>query len=85
MGSDVCYAPVLSVSEAVEHPHNVARGTFVESGGLVQPAPAPRLSGTPGAIRRPAPHDGQHTEELLVEMGIDADRIAALRASGIVA
>jgi len=84
-GSDVCYAPVLTVSEAKEHPHHVARGTFVESGGIVQPGPAPRLSRTPGKIRRPPAHAGQHTDEVLAEMGLDAERIAALRASGAVA
>jgi len=84
-GSDVCYAPVLTVSEAIEHPHHVARGTFVESGGLKQPGPAPRLSGTPGLIRRPPPHEGQHTDELLDELGLGADEVAALRASGAVA
>ena len=84
-GSDVCYAPVLTVSEAIDHPHHVARGTFVESGGLKQPGPAPRLSGTPGSIRRPPPHEGQHTAELLDELGLGADEVAALRASGAVA
>jgi alpha-methylacyl-CoA racemase len=84
-GSDVCYAPVLTVSEAKEHPHHVARGTFVESGGIVQPGPAPRLSRTPGQIRRPPAHAGQHTDELLSELGLAADRIAALRAAGVVA
>lgn len=84
-GSDVCYAPVLTASEAIEHPHNVARGTFVESGGITQPSPAPRLSKTPGEILRPPPHEGQHTDELLAEMGIDTQRIDSLRASGTVA
>jgi len=84
-GSDVCYAPVLTVSEAMEHPHLVARGTFVESGGLRQPGPAPRLSGTPGSIRRPPPHEGQHTDELLDELGLGVDEVSALRASGAVA
>ena len=84
-GTDVCYAPVLAVSEAVEHPHNVARGTFVDIGGIVQPGPAPRLSATPGEIRRPPPHEGQHTDELLAEAGLGDDEVAALRESGVVA
>ena len=84
-GTDVCYAPVLAVSEAVEHPHNVARGTFVDIGGIVQPGPAPRLSATPGEVRRPPPHEGQHTDELLVEAGLGDDEVAALRESGAVA
>lgn len=49
--TDACFAPVLPMSEAIKHPHNVARGTFVEHAGLVQPAPAPRFSGTPSAIQ----------------------------------
>jgi alpha-methylacyl-CoA racemase len=49
--TDACFAPVLSMSEAVEHPHNVARGTFVAADGVVQPAPAPRFSRTPAAIQ----------------------------------
>ncbi len=63
----------------------MARGTFVESGGIVQPGPAPRLSRTPGEIHRPPAHAGQHTDELLAEMGFDADGIAALRDAGTVA
>ena len=46
-GTDICFAPVLSLKEAPQHPHNVARSTFVEDGGMVQPAPAPRFSATP--------------------------------------
>ena len=84
-GTDVCYAPVLAVSEAAEHPHNVARGTFVDIGGIVQPGPAPRLSATPGEGRRPPPHEGQHTDELLAEAGLGDDEVAALRESGAVA
>ena len=45
--SDICFAPVLSLREAPEHPHNAARGTFIDEGGMVQPAPAPRFSATP--------------------------------------
>ncbi len=46
-GTDICFAPVLSLTEAPQHPHNLARGTFVEAGGIIQPAPAPRFSATP--------------------------------------
>src|SRR3954462_9535038 len=60
--TDVCYAPVLSLDEAREHPHNVERGTFKEVAGVVQPGPAPRFSRTPGAIQGPAAHAGQHTD-----------------------
>ncbi|MCG6120925.1 MAG: CoA transferase, partial [Blastomonas sp.] len=45
--TDICFAPVLSLTEAPEHPHNKQRGTFVEVAGMVQPAPAPRFSETP--------------------------------------
>ncbi len=81
-GSDVCYAPVLTVEEAVQHPHNVERNTFTEIAGLTQPMPAPRLSATPGAIQRPPAHPGQHTEEILIEAGMN---VQSLRKSGAVA
>ena len=84
-GSDVCYAPVLTVDEAIRHPHNVARGTFIDVGGITQPGPAPRLSRTPGEVRRPPAHAGQHTDEVLSEAGFDDDEVAALRAPGAVA
>jgi alpha-methylacyl-CoA racemase len=83
--TDVCFAPVLGLDEAPRHPHNVERGTFVERHGVVQPAPAPRFSRTEPEIRRPPAHAGQHTDEVLSEFGIDADRIADLRRSGAVA
>jgi len=57
----------------------------VEVGGIVQPGPAPRLSGTPGDIRRPPPHEGQHTDEILAEAGLGDEEIAALRDAGAVA
>ncbi|WP_231974925.1 CoA transferase [Mycobacterium sp. E1747] len=53
-GSDACVAPVLSLTEAPQHPHIAARQTFVDVGGVVQPAPAPRFSRTPSP--RPTPH-----------------------------
>lgn len=84
-GSDVCFAPVLSMSEAPEHPHNRARGTFVEVAGRVQPGPAPRFSRTPGAISRPAPLAGQHTVEALAEWGFSAEEIAKLKESKAIA
>ncbi|MGV3758549.1 MAG: CaiB/BaiF CoA transferase family protein [Actinomycetota bacterium] len=84
-GTDVCFAPVLSLTEAPEHPHNVQRGTFIEVAGVVQPAPAPRFSGTPTSTPKPPAHAGQHTYEVLEEWGFDADRIAKLREAGAVA
>jgi alpha-methylacyl-CoA racemase len=83
--TDACVAPVLSWSEAPQHPHLAARRTFVEHEGVVQPAPAPRFSRTPGAISRPPARPGEHSDEVLAELGLDAERIAALRASGAVA
>jgi len=83
-GSDVCFAPVLGLSEAPKHPHLAARQTFVEHAGRVQPAPAPRFSRTPGAISRPAAHPGQHTSEALADWGFDAAEIETLRANGSV-
>jgi alpha-methylacyl-CoA racemase len=78
-GSDVCFAPVLGAAEAPGHPHNAQRGTFTEVAGVVQPAPAPRFSRTPGAIGRPPPHAGQHTDEALADWGFTAAEIAELR------
>ena len=83
-GSDACVAPVLSPAEAPGHPHNQVRGTFTEVAGVVQPAPAPRFLGTPGAIRRPPPNPGQHGDDALGEWGLSADEVAGLRASGAI-
>lgn len=84
-GTDVCFAPVLSLGEAPQHPHNVHRGTFLELDGVVQPAPAPRFSATPPSVQRPPAHAGQHTDEVLTEWGIDADKVAKLREAGAIA
>ncbi|MGH3441562.1 MAG: CaiB/BaiF CoA transferase family protein [Nitriliruptorales bacterium] len=81
-GSDACVAPVLSLTEAPDHPHLAARKTFVEVGGARQPAPAPRFSRTPGQAGDPAPEVGEHTDEIVRELGLD---VAALRTSGAVA
>ena len=83
-GTDVCFAPVLTMEEAAQHPHNVARGTFTEVAGISQPAPAPRFSRTPGEILRPPPHAGQHSDEVLAEIGCDEARRAALREAGTI-
>lgn len=84
-GTDVCFAPVLSLAEAPEHPHNVQRQTFVEIEGVTQPAPAPRFSRTEVGVDRPPAHAGQHTDEVLGEFGFDVDRLAGLRDSGAIA
>jgi alpha-methylacyl-CoA racemase len=82
--TDACVAPVLDLAEAPRHPHHRARGTFTEVGGVVQPAPAPRLSRTPGSVDRPPPRPGEHTDEVLAELGLDVDAIAALRDAGVI-
>ncbi|WP_068432339.1 CaiB/BaiF CoA transferase family protein [Piscicoccus intestinalis] len=81
---DACVTPVLDMDEAPAHPHNAARGAFVTLDGVTQPAPAPRFSGTPNAAPAPAPAVGAHTDELLADLGRDADQIAQLRADGVV-
>ncbi|MEO3747666.1 CaiB/BaiF CoA-transferase family protein [Plantactinospora sp. B5E13] len=84
--TDACVVPVLDWREAPEHPHLAARRVFVEHAGAAQPAPAPRFSRTPGAILRPPPQPGEHTDELLAaELGLDTTRIRRLRDAGTVA
>ncbi len=63
-GSDVCFGPVLTTHEAARHPHNVARSTFFENEGVVQPSPAPRFSRTSAPRPGPAPYIGEHDGEL---------------------
>ncbi len=82
--TDVCFAPVLRMDEAAVHPHNVARQTFVEIGGITQPAPAPRFSRTKPEIAVLPAHPGQHSREILGDWGVNGDRIDALFASGAV-
>jgi alpha-methylacyl-CoA racemase len=83
-GSDACVAPVLSLTEAPEHPHNIARGTFTEVAGVVQPAPAPRFLSTPGEIRWPPPNPGQRGDEALADWGLSTDEIDELRKSAAI-
>lgn len=80
--TDVCFAPVLSMAEAPEHPHNKARGSFAEIGGMTQPMPAPRYSGTPTAVPQAAPAAGHDTEAVLAGLGYDAGKLAALKSAG---
>jgi alpha-methylacyl-CoA racemase len=84
-GTDVCFAPALRLDELADHPHLAHRGTYVEYEGVTQPAPVPRFGRTPGAIAAPPPWAGQHTVELLAELGVAEDRRAALLAAGLAA
>ena len=81
-GTDVCFAPVLTIAEASQHAHNRARQTFVEVGGVSQPAPAPRFSRTQGAVARGAPERGEGGAEALADWGFTPSQIQALEAGG---
>ena len=83
-GSDACVAPVLSMSEAMRHPHNVARGAFVQVAGVEQPAPAPRFSRTPAMVQAGPVAAGEHSGEILRELGLQRDEIQRMEAEGIV-
>ena len=81
-GTDVCFAPVLTMSEAAKHPHNVARETFIEIDGVVQPAPAPRFSRTNGAVSHGPVAAGENTREVLQSWGVK--NVDDLIARGVV-
>tara|TARA_B000000475_G_scaffold157414_2_gene126760 strand:+ start:2085 stop:3224 length:1140 start_codon:yes stop_codon:yes gene_type:complete len=83
-GSDVCFAPVLSIDEAIQHPHNRERETFVEISGVMQPAPAPRFSRTPSEISSPPPHPGQQTDQILSQQGFSKEEIDSLKENKVV-
>lgn len=83
-GEDVCFAPVLSLREAPDHPHNKARGSYVDIGGIVQPAPAPRFSRSRPGPPAAAPEPGQDTDDILRARGFSPDRIGRLRRDGVV-
>jgi alpha-methylacyl-CoA racemase len=83
-GTDICFAPVLSIAEAPEHQHAKARDAYVDVGGVRQPAPAPRFSRTPG-YARPAPSaPGVDSDDVLEHFGFMADERAELRAAGVI-
>lgn len=84
-GTDVCFAPVLNMDEAPEHPHLKHRDTFIEISAITQPAPAPRFSRTTPEVSRPPSRPGQHTEEALSEWGFSREEIADLRERKAVA
>jgi len=78
-GTDICFAPVLSIKEAIDHPHNKARQTIVEIDGVAQPNVAPRFSRTESKIQGPAPQVGEHTESALKDWGFSAADVEALK------
>ena len=84
-GRDACVAPVLTTEETLADPHLRARGTVFELDGVPQPGPAPRFSATPAALDRPPPEPGEHTHEVLVELGYQLDEAKALEDAGVVA
>jgi alpha-methylacyl-CoA racemase len=83
--TDICFAPVLRMSEALKHPHNVQRQSFVEIAGIAQPAPAPRFLGTPTRVQRPPARVGEHTDQILRDWGFSSAEIAELHRAGAVA
>ena len=83
-GSDVCFAPVLNLAEAPDHPHNKTRQTFVEVQGVTQPAPAPRFSRTQGKIQSPAAITGANTEEVLSNWGFSDSEISNLKTNNVI-
>ena len=84
-GTDACFAPVLSVDDAADHPHNRERGLFIDVGGVRQPAPAPRFEGTPLAAPSPPRSVGEDTNAILAELGLGEEEIGALRRQKVIA
>jgi len=83
-GTDICFAPVLSLDEAPDHPQNLARKTFIEIDGVLQPAPTPRFSQTPPEIQGPPPKPGAHTKAVLTEFGFSTAEIDGLETAGAI-
>jgi alpha-methylacyl-CoA racemase len=84
-GTDACVAPVLGLGEVDDHPHPKARQLLIrDDNGNCEPAPAPRLSRTPGSVQRPMPKVGQHTQEVLREYGLRDDELAPLLERGAI-
>ena len=82
-GSDACFAPVLSWSEAPRHPHNRARSAYVSVKRVEQPAPAPRFSRTPGEVQRPPPERGEGGAQALADWGLAAEQVKRLTSLGL--
>ena len=83
-GTDACVSPVLTLAEAPEHPHAIARKAFIEVGGFAQPAPAPRFDRTAADTPAPAPAPGADTDAVLADLGLSAAEVAELRSRGVV-
>lgn len=83
-GTDVCFAPIMNMTEAPSHPHNQSRDTFVDVEGVTQPAPAPRFSRTPSSIQKPPSAPGADSAEVLRDWGLDAAVISELQSKKIV-
>jgi alpha-methylacyl-CoA racemase len=83
-GTDICFAPVLTMMEAPHHPHAKARGAYVDVAGFAQPSAAPRFSRTKEAVQGPAAKRGEHTDAVLREKGFSEKEIGELTAAGIV-
>ena len=84
-GTDVCFAPVLDMTEAPQHPHNKERKTFIDLEGVTQPAPAPRFSRTEPEVVSSPSIVGEHTNEVLSSIGLSEEDISTLKTSGAVA
>jgi alpha-methylacyl-CoA racemase len=84
-GTDTCFAPVLALDEAPEHPHALARGNYVTLAGIKQPGPAPRFSRTKPEVRSPPPESGEHTDAALLDWGFSSEEIAELHAAAAIA
>jgi alpha-methylacyl-CoA racemase len=84
LGTDVCFAPVLSLEEAVRFPHNTERKAFVEMDGVLHPAPAPRFSRTPPEIQGPPSYPGEDTKQALSGWGFSVEEIEELHQEGAI-
>ena len=85
LGTDICYAPILTLEEAANHPHNKERGTFEQSDGVIQASPAPRFSRTSPEMPEASTAAGADTDEILSGIGASAEEIESLRVSGAIA
>jgi alpha-methylacyl-CoA racemase len=83
-GTDVCFAPILNLEEAPDHPHNKSRKTYVDFEGVTQPAPAPRFSRTQGSIQSSAALIGANTNEILNSWGFSDDKVENLKKGGVI-